>query len=128
MEQISPTQRAKMTVANELKQYLIEWFDYRLKVVEITILFDKMTITHKDQIQIDKLADIKNLLTIKNTKEHGMALLNQMKVVMQLQHMKTFNNILDMFEEAGIETIQLKIGYEDFHTFNLQKPKEQKES
>jgi len=128
MEQISHSQRDKMAVANELKDYLIEWFDYRFKVVEITISVDKMTISHMDKLLIDKLDEIKQMVKSDNAKPHAIEILNQMKFVMQFHHMKTFRNILYMFDEAGIETVQLKIGYEDFHTFNVQKPKEQKES
>ncbi|MRX46638.1 hypothetical protein [Pedobacter puniceum] len=128
MEKISHSRRAKMAVANELKKYLIEWFDYRFKVVEITILFDKMTISHKDKLLTDKVEQIKQMAKSENAKPYAIETLNQMKFVMQFQHLKIFRNIIYMFDEAGIDTVQLNIGYEDFHTFSVPKPKEQKES
>lgn len=128
MEQRSPALRAKMAMATELKDYLTEWFDYRFKVVDITISFDKMTISHKDKLLTDKIEQIKQMAKSENAKPHAIETLNQMKFVMQFQHLKIFRNILYMFDEAGIDTVQLKIGYEDFHTFSVPKPKEQKES
>jgi len=123
MERLSDAQRAQMVLRKELTTYLDEWFKHRDKKVHIYPFFDKLIITHNDRVQVDRIADIKQQLSVKETKNTAMALLNQMTINMQKQHVQTFHNILDMFEDAGIERVQLKIGFEILVTFNVDKPK-----